>query len=358
MNHIFPQKISYKEGLSYDDVLLIPRYSEVESRSEVDLTTKISPNLTLKIPLITTKMDSVTGVKMARTIGKIGGIGILPRFETIDSQAQKVKEASEGGVKVAAAIGIKDGFEERAIALVNAGAIAIDIDVAHGHMKRTIEATKKVRQLFGEKITIFSGITSTYECARDLYRAGADCVLVGVGAGSICITRLMTGFGVPSITALMETSKAAKQFKKTFAPDAGIRNSGDIVKALATGASAIVGGNIFAGTDETPGKTIIKNGIRYKEYNGSASKQEKIKQVKKDSSDKNSDYVKQIEGVEGYIKYKGPVEGVVDGILTGVRSGLSYAGARNIPELWRKARFIKISPLSFYENGAHDIIAR
>ena len=345
-------------GLSYDDVLLIPQYSEIDSRSEVDLSAKISPTLTLKIPLITAKMDTVTGIKMAIEIGKLGGMGILPRFETIESQADKVKQVAETRVVTAAAVGVKDGFEERAIALVKAGATVLDIDVAHGHMKKTIEATKKLKSIFGNKITLISGITSTYECAKDLYAAGADCLLVGVGAGSTCITRVMTGFGVPMITALLETAKAAKKTGKTFAPDAGIRNSGDIVKALATGASAILGGNVFSGTDETPGKIIMKNGIRYKEYNGSASMQEKAKQVQKDSSDKNENYIKQIEGVEGYVIYKGPVKDVVEKLLAVVRSGLSYAGARNIPELWRKAKFIQITQNGLKENGAHDLIVR
>jgi IMP dehydrogenase len=342
-------------GLSYDDVLLVPQYSEIESRKDVDLTTQISPNLTLKIPLITTKMDTITGVAMAIAIGKLGGLGILPRFETIEEQAGKVKKVFAAGVLAAAAVGVKDGFEERAVALVNAGATVIDIDVAHGHMKKTLEATKRIKNLFGNKITIISGITSTYECARDLYKAGADCVLVGIGAGSICTTRVMTGFGVPSITALLETAKAARQFKKTFAPDAGVRNSGDIVKALATGASAIVGGNIFAGTDEAPGDIVIKNGIKYKAYNGSTSKTEKIKQVKKDSSDKNGSYTRQIEGVEAYVEYKGPLNEIVENLLAGVRSGLSYGGAKNIPELWKKAKFIRITPGGKLENGAHDV---
>jgi IMP dehydrogenase len=350
MNQNFPL------ALSYDDVLLVPQYSEVNSRNDVDLATKISPNLTLKIPLITTKMDTITGVKMAIAIGKLGGLGILPRFEVVESQADKVREVYKSGVTVAAAIGIKEGFEERATALVNAGATVLDIDVAHGHLKKTLDATKKIRNMFGDKITILSGITSTYECARDLYRAGADCVLVGVGAGSICITRIMTGFGVPTITALLETAKAAKQFGKTFTPDAGIRNSGDIVKALATGASAIVGGNIFAGTDETPGDIIMKDNVKYKAYNGSASKTEKLKQVKRDSSDKNENYTKQIEGVESYVKYKGSISDVVENILAGVKSGLSYAGARNIPELWKKAKFVRVTPNGIIENGAHNVI--
>ena len=345
-------------GLSYDDVLLVPQYSEIDSRSDIDLTSTISPSLTLKIPMITTKMDTITGVEMAIAIGKLGGMGILPRFETVDKQAAKVKMVAKSGVITAAAIGVKEGFEERAVALVNAGATVIDIDVAHGHLKKTIEATKKIKEMFGDKITLISGITSTYECAADLYRAGADSVLVGVGGGSICTTRIMTGFGVPMISSLLETAKAAKEFKKTFIPDAGIRNSGDIVKALATGASAILGGNIYAGTDETPGRLVTIEGEKYKEYNGSASKTEKIKQVNEDSSDKGQNYTNQVEGVESYVPYKGPVKDIVDSLLAGVRSGLSYAGAKNIPELWKRAKFVRITQSGMTESKAHDVIVR
>jgi IMP dehydrogenase len=352
MNQNFPL------ALSYDDVLLVPQYSEIDSRSDIDLSAKLSPNLTLKIPLITTKMDTITGVEMAIEIGRLGGMGILPRFETIDDQADKVNKVAKSGVTTAAAIGIKEGFEERATALVRAGATVLDVDVAHGHLKKTVDATRKVRKMFGDKITLISGITSTYECAVDLYEAGADCLLVGVGGGSICTTRIMTGFGVPMITSLLETAKAAKKFGKTFVPDAGIRNSGDIVKALATGASAILGGNVFAGTKEVPGKIVTIDGKKYKEYNGSASKAEKIKQVKKDSSDKNNNYTNQVEGVESYVPYKGPVEDVVIGLLAGVRSGLSYAGAKNIPELWKKAKFIRITQSGMIESKAHDVIVR
>jgi IMP dehydrogenase len=345
-------------ALSYDDVLLVPQYSDVSSRSEVDLTTKISPQLTLKIPLISTKMDTVTGVEMAIAMGKLGGLGIIPRFETVESQADKVRKVKEAGVTPAAAVGVKNGYLERAEALVNAGAEVIDVDVAHGHMKLTLDATKDIKNRFGDKITLMSGISSTFSCADDLYSSGADCVLVGVGAGSICTTRIMTGFGVPTITSLIETGKAAKKHKKTFVPDAGIRNSGDIVKALATGASAIVAGNIFAGTEEAPGDLLEVEGITYKHYNGSASQAEKVKQIYKDPGDKSANYAKQVEGVEGMVAYKGPVADVVENLLAGIRSGISYAGARNIPELWEKAQFVRITAGGLKESGAHDIFLK
>lgn len=345
-------------AFSYDDVLLVPQKSNIESRSDVDLTTKISPNLTLKIPLISTKMDTVTGVNMAIEMGKMGGLGILPRFEPIDSQASKVKKVKKAGVNVAAAVGIKPGFLKRADALVKAGATVIDIDVAHGHMDQTIKATRMLRKKYGNKITILSGITSTYECAKDLYKAGADCVLVGVGGGSTCTTRIMTGFGVPMITSLLETARAAKEFKKTFVPDAGIKNSGDIVKSLAVGASAIVSGYLFAGTKEAPGRTIKIKNRKYKKYHGSASETEKARHKKNNLSNLNGNYTIHIEGVEGFVEYRGPVKNVVIKLLAGVKSGFAYAGAKNMRELWRKAKLVRITSAGWRESNAHDILER
>ncbi|KKQ51589.1 hypothetical protein A2865_01505 [Candidatus Woesebacteria bacterium RIFCSPHIGHO2_01_FULL_39_17] len=350
MSHDFPL------ALSFDDVLLIPRYSDINSRSEVDLTSQISSKLTLKNPIISTKMDTVTGVKMASTLGKLGGMGILPRFESVDSQADKVNKVKKTNVPVAAAVGVKDGFLERAQSLVNAGVDALDIDVAHGHMRKTIEATRIVKEKFGRKVTILSGIAATYECARDLYKAGADSLLVGIGASPICITRVVTGFGLPSISSLLEVAKAAKEYKKTFMPDSGIKNSGDVVKALATGASAVVCGFLLAGIDETPGKIVTRNGLKYKTYNGSTSLTEKDKHVKIDSSDKNGNYITQIEGVESLVDYKGPLAIYMENVLAGVRSGLAYAGARNIQELWKKAKFVRITSQGMRESVPHDVL--
>ncbi len=343
-------------GLSYDDVLLIPQYSKVESRSDVDLSTKISDKLTLNIPLVSTKMDTVTGVQMAIEIGKLGGIGILPRFESINDQADKVSQIKKHIKNVAAAIGIKEGFFDRADALVKAGANVIDIDVAHGHLEKTIEVTNMIKQRFGDKITLLSGISSTYECAADLYHAGADCVLSGVGAGATCITRVQTGCGVPSITSLLETARASKKYKKTFMTDAGVKSSGDVVKALACGSSAAVIGYLFAGTDEAPGKIILKNGQKYKEYSGSASLSQKHLQIEKNPELKNKAFSRHVEGVGGLVPYRGKVSDVVENLLAGIRSGFSYCGASNLKELWEKARFIRITNAGRRESGAHDVI--
>jgi IMP dehydrogenase len=347
--------------LSFDDVLLVPQFSKINSRSEVDLSTKISDKLTLQNPLITAPMSTVTGVEMAIEISRLGGMGILPRFEAPETQAEKVARVKEGGGVVTAAIGCKEGYLERTEMVVNAGADALVLDVAHGQMQKFIEATKEIVQRFGQKVTIISGVVATYEGARALFEAGTDSVRVGVGPGSICTTRIMTGHGVPQITALIEAARAAREFGKTIITDGGMKNSGDIVKALAAGASAITSGNMFAGTSETPGDIVEINGNKYKEYRGSTSKKEKVTHIFKNGDNgnaKNSTYTDHIEGVAGLVAYKGPVEGVVTSLLAGIRSGLSYSGAKNISELWEKVEFIRITPAGMRESGAHDIIIR
>lgn len=343
-------------ALSYDDVLLIPQYSEIDSRSEVDVSVKIAPGLNLGLPLVSTKMDTVTGVSMAIAMGRLGGMGILPRFDGPEAQAEWVAEVAKAKVVTAAAVGVKDGFLERAKMLVAAGAKVINIDVAHGHMRKTLEATRALKQYFGSKIVIISGIAATAECAKDLYEAGADSLLVGVGPGSICTTRVKTGCGLPGLASLFEVEPVARKFKKTFMPDGGIRDSGDIVKALASGASAIVAGSLFAGTDEAPGKIVDLGGKKYKQYNGSTSPTEKEKQTQKYASDKGKMYLKHLEGVESLVPYKGPVADLVLRMVAGVRSGMAYCGARNVSQLWKKAEFVRISPVGFKENGAHDVI--
>ncbi len=342
-------------ALSFDDVILKPQRSTINSRSEIDLTTRISPTLELKIPLIATNMDSVTGVEMAVKMSELGGLAIIPRFESIESQANKVSAVAEKATIVAASIGIKEGTV-RAEALVNAGAKVLNIDVAHGHMEQNLQFTKTIKNKFGKEVTVISGIAATGECAQDLYKSGADCVFLGIGGGSICTTRKQTGCGLPTMESILRISRVARKENKTFIPGAGIRNSGDIVKSLAGGASAIAAGSLFAGTKEAPGEIIEIGGKKYKRYNGSTSKFEKDKHLSKIPEGKNSAYTIHIEGVEALIEYKGPVENTVLDLLAGVRSGLSYCGARSINELWQKAEFLQVTPGGLREGGAHDVI--
>ena len=345
----------FELALSFDDVLLKPRYSPLSSRSEVDLTTKISDKLTLTNPLIPTNMDTVTGVKMAIRAAELGSMAIIPRFETVLEQAKKVETVAEKVKVVAASVGVKEIELERAEVLVKAGVTVLDIDAAHGHLQKVLDTTKILKQKYGSKVTILAGIAATYEAACDLYKAGADCVTVGVGGGSICTTRTQTGCGLPTFASLLEVSKAAKKYNKTFMPLAGLKISGDAVKSLAKGACAVRGGNLFAGALETPGDLVTIRGAQYKHYNGSTSFLEKTKQVKKDSKGKTKEYTIHIEGVAGLVKYKGTLDEIFNNQLAGIKSGLSYCGAKNLKELVKNAQFVQISGAGITENRPHDL---
>ena len=222
-------------------------------------------------------------------------------------------------------------------------------------MEKAIETTRELKRKFGKQADIVSGVIGTKEGAADLFRAGADSVRVGVGPGTICITRIVTGVGVPQITAVMEASEVARKFKKTVLCDGGTKNAGDMVKGLAAGASAVISGSQFAGTDEAPGKVVEKDGEKYKSYNASTSLTEKKNHLKKIGNGLSKNYSKQVEGVESIVPYKGPVADVVDNLVSGIRSGLSYCGARSVPELWKKARFIQITQMGMRESNAHDV---
>ena len=222
-------------------------------------------------------------------------------------------------------------------------------------MQQAIEATNNLKVRFGNFVDIVSGVVGTYESAADLFKAGADSVRVGVGPGTICITRTQTGFGVPQISAVLDCARAARKYKKTILCDGGTKNSGDIVKGLAAGASAVLMGSQFAGHDEAPGKLIVKNGIKYKIYNASTSLTEKKKHTK-DLKCLPETYINHIEGVESLVEHKGPLSSSVEKWLANIRSGLSYAGAKNIENLWKNAKFIRVTSLGMKENGAHDVL--
>ena len=349
MNQDFPL------GLSYDDVLLIPQHSLVKSRQEIAISTQITPRVKLQIPLISINMNDVTGVEMAIALGKLGGLGLLPRFNTANVEAEMVAKVKKAGVKVGAAIGIKKDFIERSEMLVKAGVDIITIDVAHAHLQIAIDATSELKRRFGKSVDIISGVIATYEGAKDLFRAGADSVRVGVGPGTICITRIVTGVGVPQITAVLEAARAAKEYKKTVLCDGGTKNSGDVMKGLAAGASAVVIGSQFAGCDEAPGKLIMKNGNKYKTYNASTSLSEKEKHIKANIHT-NGDYIKHIEGVESIVPYKGSILNIASTITANLKAGFSYCGAQNIGELHKKAKFIKVTAAGGKEAGPHDVI--
>lgn len=343
-------------ALSYDDVLLVPQYSEINSRNDVSLKTQITKRITLDVPLVSANMSDVTDAKMAIALGKLGGLGVIPRFLPIEMQADEVFEVKKSGVLVGAAVGARNGIVERAEALVNAGCDVLFIDVAHGHMQKNLEATTKLKQMFGGKVDIVSGNSATYDAAESLFKAGADCVKVGIGPGSICTTRIETGSGVPQITAIIDSARAARKYKKFLIADGGIKTSGDVVKGLAAGASAIMAGSIFAGTDEAPGKMVKKDGIKYKVYNASTSLAEKKKHSIFNRNEVEEHYVKQIEGVESIVPYKGTLANLIERYCANIRSGFSYSGAKNVLDLWDKASFVRITTMGVKESGSHDVL--
>ena len=350
MNQVF------ETGLTFDDLLLVPKYSKINSRSEVDISSDLTPQIRLQIPIISSNMSDITDAKMAITLGKLGSLGVLPRFVTPEEEANNVQKIKKEKLISAAAVGCKKGEFERTEKLIKAGVDILVIDVAHGHMEQHIKMTKRVKMVFGKKVKIISGNVATYQGACDLFKAGADSIKVGIGPGSVCITRVETGFGVPQMTAIFETVRAARKFKKTVICDGGMKSSGDIVKALAAGSSAVMTGCLFAGTKEAPGKVITKNGKLYKTYNGSTSLNEKIAHLKKVRKVVNENYLNQIEGVESIVPYKGPVSEILEKYCSNIRSGFSYCGAKNIKTLWKRAKFMQITNNSLRENGSHDVI--
>ena len=472
-----------REGVTFDDVLLVPKYSKITSRSDTDLSTKLSRNISLNIPLISANMDTVTESSMAVTVAREGGIGIIHRFLTIQQQVNEVLKVKRSGsiiienpytinseltikdafsimnekqvsgllvtdsnskiigilterdvlfespdssklvkelmtkdvvtaklgvdleqvkeilkhnrieklpivddnnhVKglitsqdisnlekypnaskdkkgrplVGSAVGVKGDFMERSEALINAGADVLVVDIAHGHSENAINTVKNIKKAFPD-CELIAGNVATAKGTEDLIKAGVDAVKVGVGSGSICITRVITGSGVPQLTAVFDCAKVGNDHGIPIISDGGTRNSGDATKALAAGASSIMVGSILGGTDESPGSTITKNGKRFKIYRGMASLAASMGRRSKETgtfelADDLNDYV--AEGVEAMVPYKGSVTEIITQITGGIRSGLSYCGASNIKQMQENAEFIKISRAGFAESQPHDV---
>jgi IMP dehydrogenase len=470
------------QGLTFDDVLLVPKRSPIVSRSQINLRTKLSRNITLNIPIISANMDTVTESGMAIALAREGGIGIIHRFMTIEDQvdeilrvkrsesvmieqpytikpdltvaeARKAMEeysvsgllVEEGGkllgiitrrditfeknnklkvselmtkdvitakagitidqakeilhnkrieklpvvddkkhivglitskdilkmeqypyaskdrkgrLLVGAAVGVKGDYLERTEALLEASADIIVVDIAHGHSENAINTVHMIKKAF-PNCELIAGNVATGEGSRDLIKAGVDAVKVGVGSGSICITRVVTGSGVPQLTAVIDSVKVARDYGIPIISDGGIRNSGDITKALAAGASSVMIGSLFGGTDESPGKTLVKNGKKFKMYRGMASFYASLGRKYREAgpqvvdSDDLNDYVP--EGVEAMVPYNGSVVEIIRQMTGGLRSGLSYCGAKTIPEMQMNAEFIKITSAGYIESQSHDV---
>ena len=475
--------MSIREGLTFDDVLLVPKFSDIVSRSQTDLTTQLSRNISINIPIISANMDTVTESTMAVTIAREGGIGIIHRFLTIQEEVDEVHKVKRAGsviienpylinpeqtiqdafnimnekqvsgllvtdssskligilterdvlfepidcsklVKdlmtkdvvsakpgidfqqakeilknnrieklpltdennqikglitsqdisnlekypnaskdekgrplVGAAVGVKGDFMQRTEALLDAGVDVLVVDIAHGHSENAINTVKNIKKAF-PNCELIAGNVATAHGTEDLIKAGVDAVKVGVGSGSICITRVITGSGVPQLTAVLDCAKIGNEHNIPIISDGGTRTSGDATKALAAGAHSVMIGGILGGTDESPGSTISKNGKRFKIYRGMASLGASLGRKSKDSgnaglTDDLNDYV--AEGVEGMVPYRGSVTDIITQITGGIRSGLSYYGAHNIQQMQKNAEFIKISRAGFAESQPHDV---
>lgn len=341
-------------ALTFNDVLIKPQYSAISSRSQVSLKSTLTPNFSLDFPVTATNMDTIVNVDMAIALAKCGSVAFYPRFATPEIQAQEVKQIFDQNCFVIPSVGIKPGELARFDLLVKTGAKVILVDVAHAHQQTCLDFIKTVKQKY-PNIDIIAGAAATYEAARDLYLAGADSIKVGVGPGSACTTRVMTGSGMPQLTAIIECARAAKEFSRTCIADGGLKNSGDVVKALAAGADAVMSGNLFAGVAEAAGEIKEINGQKYKAYNGSASAAEKNRQYQKNPSDKSPEYTQYVEGLERLVPLRGPVAEIIEQLDKGIRSGFTYSGAQNISELHQKAKFIQVTPSVSYENQNRNL---
>ncbi len=345
-----------KEALTFDDVLLTPKYSNILP-SEVSTNTSLSKNLNLKIPIISSAMDTVTESKMAIAIAKAGGIGVIHRNLDIKSQISEINKVKSKKLLVGAAVGAGPLEYKRAEAILKANVDLIVVDTAHGHTKKVGEIIRKIKKLKSNKTTLCAGNIATTEAAKFLIKLGAEVIKVGIGPGSICTTRLVAGIGVPQLSAILAVRKGVGRKKVSIIADGGIKFSGDISKALAAGADAVMIGSLFAGTNESPGKIIKKNGKLFKSFRGMGS----IGAMNKGSADryfqtKQKDTSKYVpEGVEGLVKYKGSVEKIIYRLIGGLKSSMGYLGKKKIINLRNKPKFVKITKAGFYESMVHNI---
>ncbi|HZL08274.1 MAG TPA: IMP dehydrogenase [Candidatus Dormibacteraeota bacterium] len=367
-------QISTETALTFDDVLLKPGYAGF-SRSDINLGSQLTRNISLKVPLVSAPMDTVTESRLAIALGKAGGIGIIHRNLTIKDQAAEVAKVKKAGQQVGAAVGSSPGYEERVKALVAAGVDVIVVDSAHGFSKFVIDAVKFIKQQ--HKVDVIAGNIATAEGAEALIEAGADGLRVGMGPGAICTTRIVSGMGVPQLTAIIESAEVAKQHGVPVIADGGINYFGDITKALAAGASSVMMGRLFAATEESPGEVVeftkdqvparfrsIVNGegtYKFKAYRGMGSigAMERGKKISSEDEFHGKSYtgktVLVAEGVEGLVPCSGELDTVVKTMMEGIRSGFYYVGAKSIPELWETAVLRRITSASLSESHPHDL---
>ena len=348
--------VPIKEALTFDDVTLVPKFSEILP-SEVDTSIKLTNNLKLKIPLISSAMDTVTESKMAIALAKNGGLGVIHRNLDIKTQLSEIKKVKIKKLLVGAAVGADPSEFKRADAILKENIDMIVVDTAHGHTKKVSEIIKFIKKRKNKKTALCAGNIATAEAAKFLLKLGVDIIKVGIGPGSICTTRLVAGIGVPQLSAILTVRNGVKNNNVKIISDGGIKYSGDLAKAFAAGADAVMVGSLFAGTDETPGKLIKRGGKLFKSFRGMGS----VGAMNKGSADryfqsKQKDISKYVpEGVEGFAKYKGKVEKIIFKLIGGLKSSMGYLGSKQIKYLRNKPRFVKITKAGFYESMVHNV---
>jgi IMP dehydrogenase len=339
-----------KKSLSYDDVLLVPQYSDIRSRSEIATGTDLGNGLELEAPIIASPMDTISEAPMAIAMGDMGACAVAHRYNTIEQQARLIGEAREKSPKgvIGGAVGVQGDFLNRASVLRALGVDFICVDVAHGHHVLMKEALTTLRSALGPDLHIMAGNVATLAGVNDLADWGADSVRCNIGGGSICSTRIQTGHGMPGLETIFECAQTDRDV--AIIADGGIKNSGDMVKALAAGADAVMVGSLLAGTDEAPGQILQdNNGLKWKVYRGMASKEAQVDWRGKYAS---------FEGVSARVPYKGPVADIVSDLIRGIRSGMSYSGARTLTELRSNAEFTIQTSSGLTESKTHIIERR
>ena len=348
---------SLPTGYTFDDVLLVPKYSSIRSRQAVSVASRLSKRIELKTPIIAANMDTVCEDEMAIAMAALGGIGIIHRFMPHKTQAEQVKKVKKASADylVGAAVGTDNDLNERSQALVDAGVDVLVLDIAHGHSVHSINGVKTLKRKF-PKVDIIAGNVATAQGAADLAQAGADAIKVGVGPGGVCTTRLVAGVGVPQMTAIWDAVSAVEV---PVIADGGIKTSGDIAKALAAGASSVMIGSLLAGTKESPGKIEVGPAGLQKRLRGMASFEAATARAERHGEDLDLDdeYREQRapEGVEGAVPYRGQVDLLIGELMAGVRSAMSYSNARDLKELRKNAEFIAVTANGSRENGPHAV---
>lgn len=363
-------------ALTFDDVLLKPGYSDF-SRSDISVKSKLTKKISLETPLVAAPMDTVVESELAIALAREGGIGIVHRNLTIEDQVAEVEKVKKEKLLVGAAVGASAGYEKRVEMLAEVGVDVIVVDTAHGYAKYVVDAIKFIKKNF-PNVEVIGGNIATYEGAQALIKAGADALRVGMGPGAICTTRIVSGMGVPQMTAIWDTVRAAQPAGVPVIADGGVKYSGDMVKALAAGASTIMMGSYFASALESPGekfeltaekvpgrfKHLIvgeKKTYTFKSYRGmgSVGAMQKGVAVKSEEEYHGKNYKDKVlvaEGVEGLVPVKGTVKELVEQAVGGIKSGMYYIGAKSVEELQKRAIFMQITQASLTESHPHDLI--